>query len=88
MCAKFRARHCTLFLVAVTGIMLLQSKNDQNTQLEEQVLQQIDTFPERTTRKLGRTLGVHHSVVGKILKSEHLHPFHYKRVQASYEGGY
>jgi hypothetical protein len=34
------------------------------------VLQEIDTFPERSTRQLGRTLGVHHSVVGKILKVE------------------
>jgi hypothetical protein len=63
-------------------------RKTRTPQLEEQVLQEINTFPGRSTRQLGRTLGVHHCVMGKILKSEHLHPFHYRRVLVLHEGGY
>lgn len=49
---------------------------------EEQVLQIISQDPTRSTREIGRQLGVSNMVVWRALNEDLQHPYHFQRVQA------
>ncbi|XP_045771282.1 uncharacterized protein LOC123871479 [Maniola jurtina] len=50
--------------------------------IEEQILDMFGEDPTRSTRSVGRELGVNHMRVWRILKDDGQHPFHYRRVQS------
>lgn len=51
-------------------------------ELEEQVMAYFEEHPGNSTRDAGRTLGIDHTAVSRILTEEGMHPFHYTKVQA------
>lgn len=51
-------------------------------QLEEQVLEIVAETPTTSSRSVGRQAGIDHGLVLDIVRDEHLHPYHYSKVQA------
>lgn len=49
---------------------------------EEQILDQIESDPSTSVRKISRSIGVPKSSIHVILKRNEMHPFHVQRVQA------
>lgn len=53
---------------------------------EDDVIQYFEEDPRRSTRMAARRFGVSRFYVWNLLKSEGLHPYHFRRAQALYDG--
>ncbi|GFU53978.1 uncharacterized protein TNCV_5057011 [Trichonephila clavipes] len=50
--------------------------------LEQRILNTVDNNPSRSSRAIGRALGVSHQSVFRTLHEDRMHPYHLQRVQA------
>uniref|UniRef100_A0ABD2WI79 DUF4817 domain-containing protein n=1 Tax=Trichogramma kaykai TaxID=54128 RepID=A0ABD2WI79_9HYME len=57
-------------------------ENDQRGQNEERVLNAVEVDPRASIRIISREENLSYSFVQKVLKRNHLHAFHYRKVQA------
>uniref|UniRef100_A0ABD2XEH1 DUF4817 domain-containing protein n=1 Tax=Trichogramma kaykai TaxID=54128 RepID=A0ABD2XEH1_9HYME len=57
-------------------------ENDQRGQNEERVLNAVEVDPRTSIRIISREENLSYSFVQKVLKRNHLHAFHYRKVQA------
>lgn len=60
----------------------------QDHRFAENVLDILHADPRLSTREIGLRMGRHHSSVHRVLKDEHLHPFHYTPVQELFPQDY
>nr|CAH7739609.1 unnamed protein product [Callosobruchus chinensis] len=50
--------------------------------MEEAVLNEIERYPETSTRKIAHELNITHVTVWQILRHQQLYPYHMQQVQA------